>query len=176
MLNHGKYSDLTSEQYEYLGRAFIEWSNLEFLLGLLLSRLLFTPEFLGRTYSDEMSAVKLEIAVKNALDIHRTRYNHLIISKELDLEIVELMVDVANLRVMRNKFAHLLWVRKNDKTMIGFKMSGKQPTKTKPKNSVSLSVDDLIDNYKKSHDLVEKIGDIIVAIPEVKEEQYLRSK
>ena len=48
MLNHSKYSDLTAAQYEALGKLFVEWSNIEFMLGLILSRLLFTPEFLGR--------------------------------------------------------------------------------------------------------------------------------
>lgn len=91
MLNHTKYTDLTSEQYEFLGRAFIEWSNIEFLLGVLLSRLLFTSEFLGRTYSDEMSAAKLESAIKNALEIHRSRYHGLVVSKEMDAKVMQLM-------------------------------------------------------------------------------------
>jgi hypothetical protein len=41
-LNHTPYSDLTQEQAALIGRIGIEWSNVEFLLGQLLSRLLMT--------------------------------------------------------------------------------------------------------------------------------------
>ena len=56
-LNHtSSYADLTSEQAELIGRFVIECSNIDFLLGEILGRLLFTPEFLKRIYADEMSA------------------------------------------------------------------------------------------------------------------------
>jgi hypothetical protein len=63
-LNHtSEYAELTNEQFALIGRLVIEWSNIEFLLGVLLSRLLFTPEFVGRVYSDEMSATRMERAL-----------------------------------------------------------------------------------------------------------------
>jgi hypothetical protein len=50
-LNHtSEYAELTNEQFALIGRLVIEWSNIEFLLGVLLSRLLFMPEFVGRVW------------------------------------------------------------------------------------------------------------------------------
>ena len=40
-LNHtSKFAELTEAQYAALGRAVVEWANVEYLLGVLLSRLL----------------------------------------------------------------------------------------------------------------------------------------
>lgn len=176
MLNHGKYSDLTAEQYELLGRNFIEWSNIEFLLGVLLSRLLFTPEFLGRTYSDEMSAVKLEAAVKNALDIHRNRYGGRIVSDELSSEITELVSSASVHRAFRNKLAHYLWMRSNDQEIFGSRMSGKLPKANGRNDGIKVSVAELKEKCESAHALVEKIKRIAIdALPKVEEEQTLTS-
>lgn len=176
MLNHTKYSDLTPEQYELLGKAFIEWSNIEFLLGVLLSRLLFTPEFLGRTYSDEMSAAKLESAIKNALEIHRSRYHGSVISKEMDAKVMQLMSKAATCRILRNKFAHFLWMRSSDNEIFGAKMSGKLPTPDRSSESVVVSVEELKTNYATAHALAEDMKRIILEIPKIEEERNLTSK
>lgn len=169
MLNHTKYTDLTSEQYELLGRAFIEWSNIEFLLGVLLSRLLFTSEFLGRTYSDEISAASLESAIKNALEIHRNRYHGSVVSKEMDVKVMQLLSKTASCRILRNKLAHYLWMRKNDNEIFGSKMSGKLPTPERSGESVVVSVNELKTNYATAHVLVEDIKKIIFQIPKIEE-------
>ena len=114
-LNHtSKYAELTDEQFALIGRLVVEWSNIEFLLGVLLSRLLFTPEFLGRVYTDEMNANRVQDALKKALNIHRHRYGSRILSTETLDEIVQLNVDGGKSRKLRNKFAHLCWSRSND--------------------------------------------------------------
>jgi len=47
-LNHtSQYSDLTEEQYAALGKAVVEWANIEELFGAIIGRLLATPDFLG---------------------------------------------------------------------------------------------------------------------------------
>lgn len=73
-LNHtSEYSQLTNAQYAELGKAVVEWANVEYLLGVLLSRLLGTPEFLARTYTASISAVRLQDAIAEAVEIHRIR-------------------------------------------------------------------------------------------------------
>jgi len=176
VLSHGKYSDLTSEQYELLGRAFIEWSNIEFLLGILLSRLLFTPEFLGRTYSDEMTASKLESAIKNALDIHKKRYSESIITETQHEKITQVLVKAASCRTLRNKFAHYVWMRRSDEEIYGAKMSGKLPKANKSNGSMIISLNQLKENYSTAHLLVEDLQKIIFDIPSVKEERNLTKK
>lgn len=102
-LNHtSKYAELTDEQFALIGRLVIEWSNIEFLLGVLLSRLLFTPEFLGRVYSDEMSASRIQVAPKKALDIHRHRYGSRVVPTETLDEILQLNADIEWFHGLRN--------------------------------------------------------------------------
>lgn len=114
-LNHAsRYADLTDEQYGMIGRLVIEWSNVEFLLGLLVSRLLLTPEFLGRVYSDEMSASRLQNALRKAVEIHRTRYRTRLVPAETLDEISKINSDVEKYRSLRNKFSHYCWMRAND--------------------------------------------------------------
>jgi hypothetical protein len=81
-LNHTSiYSELTDRHFMAIGKLAVECSNIEFLLGVLLSRLLITPEFLGRTYTDNLSVAKIQDAITNALDIHQYRYRCKIISE-----------------------------------------------------------------------------------------------
>ena len=174
MLNHTKYSDLTDEQYKILGQNFIEWSNIEFMLGILLSRLLFTPEFLGRTYSDQMSAVKLEAAIKNALDIHCHRYGNSVVSKELSQEIKEILSSVSKCRTLRNKLAHYLWMRSNDTEIFGSKMSGRQYRIGVKEDSITISLSELKENHEQAHSLVGQLQRLIIdRLPKIEEEQNL---
>lgn len=171
MLNHSKYSDLTAAQYEVLGKLFVEWSNTEFLLGLVLSRLLFTPEFLGRTYSDEMNAARIETAIFNALDIHKFRYNHAVVSEAEDKNIRCLLKDAAGCRALRNKFAHYLWMRSTDDTIIGFQMSGKPSQKKRDSDTLKVTLDELCRAHGQSHTLVEKLEKLVLRLPKVSEGQ-----
>jgi hypothetical protein len=173
VLNHGKYSDLTSAQYEALGKLFVEWSNTEFLLGLLLSRLLFTPEFLGRTYSDEMNAARLEKAIVNALDIHRYRYNRTVVTEADDSNIRNLLKEVASCRALRNKFAHYLWMRSTDDEIVGFRMSGKPPDTKREGDALKISMSELQNAHRQNHALVEKLQQVALRLPKVSEEQNL---
>lgn len=173
MFNHSYRSELTSAQHEGLGKLFVEWSNLEFLLGLLLSRLLFTPEFLGRTYSDGMNAASLETAIKNALEIHEHRYRHAVVSEEQVNRIRKLIIDVAKCRALRNKFAHFLWLRVSDDEIAGYKMSGKPATKKQENEKLRLSLEDIEKNYRESYSLVEKLQELVFELPEVDEKKIL---
>ena len=174
MLNHTKYSDLTSEQYELIGKNFIEWSNIEFLFGILLSRLLFTPEFLGRTYSDQMGAVKLESAIKSALDIHRNRYGSRTLSEQLSDEISELLKSASKCRVLRNKLAHYLWMRSNDDEISGSRLSGKLPKENGKDESIQISVGELREYHELSHSIVERLQRLVIDdLPKIEEEQNL---
>jgi hypothetical protein len=63
-LNHvSTFSDLTDEQYSAIGRVVVEWSNVEYLLSVVPSRLLRTPEYLGRTYTAGLAAVRIQTAI-----------------------------------------------------------------------------------------------------------------
>jgi hypothetical protein len=64
MLNHvSQYSQLTDVHYNAIGKVVIEWSNIEFLLRILLTRLLLTPDFPGRTFTDRLTAAKVQEAI-----------------------------------------------------------------------------------------------------------------
>src|SRR5664279_1355588 len=87
-LNHSsKYAELTPRQFEAIGRLVVKWSNIEFLLGVLLSRLLHTPEFLGRVYTDELMAVRVQSAIEKAIAIHRHRYGSRLVPEDVLVKI-----------------------------------------------------------------------------------------
>ena len=83
-LNHlSKYTELTDKQFILIGKLTIEFSNVEFLLSKILSRLLITPSFLSRTYTERMNVSSILEKIKKAINIHSNRYGHKIISKQL---------------------------------------------------------------------------------------------
>ncbi|MFA6016211.1 MAG: hypothetical protein WC742_14220 [Gallionellaceae bacterium] len=74
-LNHSsQYAELTEEQYAALGKAVVEWANIEELLGAIIGRLLATPDFLARSFTDSMSAVRAQSILTQAIEIHIVRY------------------------------------------------------------------------------------------------------
>jgi hypothetical protein len=63
-LNHAtQSSQLTDEHFKAIGKLVVEWANIEFTLRSTLTRLLLTPDFLGRTYTDQMSAARVQEAM-----------------------------------------------------------------------------------------------------------------
>ena len=98
-LNHtSKHAELTDTQFLLVGKLTVEFSNIEFLLGQILGRLLFTPSFLSLTYTDRMNVNSLVEKIKNAIDIHERRYGNFIISKELCDELTSILNDVESIR------------------------------------------------------------------------------
>lgn len=170
-LNHSsKYSELTSTQFEAIGRLIVEWSNIEFLLGVLLSRLLRTPEFLGRVYTNELMAVRIQSAIEKAVTIHRQRYGGHFIPEEVLNEIKEINSEVAKIRAKRNKFSHFCWCRSNDKEIFGSGLSGNVPSTKKPdKDSIVISLSELDDMYKHSYSMVSRLSVLVEKLPEVPE-------
>lgn len=174
-LNHtSQYSELTDEQYIALGKAVVEWANVEQLLGVLLARLLATPDFLARTFTDPLSAFRLQEAIQEALEIHRVRYGQKLVSEELRGEIFEVNQAVTALRAMRNKIAHFCWCRQTDDTLFGTSFSGGIPTpKSELKNSAVLSLIELSELNSSAFALVERLMRIVEKIPAIQEEMLL---
>ena len=153
-MNHeSKYSELTDKQFTLIGKLVVEWSNIEFLLGVLLNRLLFTNEFLGRIFSDEMSASRVQAAITKALDIHRYRYGYKIVPVETINEIIQLNVDIEKFRGLRNKFSHFCWSRSTDDEIFGTGFSGFiSPSKRLDKDSMEVSNTELKEIYQNAYE------------------------
>jgi len=176
-LNHiTQYSELTARQFEVIGRLVVEWSNIEFLLGVLLSRLLFTPEFLGRVYTDEIMASRLQSALDKALAIHKHRYGNRIVAEELTTEITNINTEIEQLRGKRNKFSHFCWCRSNDEEIFGSGLSGHvPPSKQVDKDSMVISVRELDELYRRSYGVVDRLSAIVEKLQSVSEEENLSS-
>lgn len=177
-LNHSStYADLTPDQAEMLGRFVIEWSNIEFLLGELLGRLLFTPAFLSRVYADELSAFRFQSALEKAVIIHRVRYNCRVIPPETLDKIDGLRASVDKLRGMRNRFSHFCWARSNDEEIFGTAFSAFLPhDKRHEKDFRVVSLDELRTAHKEAWKLVDEISELVQSIPECTEKEMLKAK
>lgn len=174
-LNHtSKYSELTEAQYAAIGKAVVEWANVEFLLGVLLSRLLATPEFLARTYTDSISAARLQEAIVEAVDIHRARYGHRLVSKQVLLEVIQVSSRVTTLRSTRNKIAHFCWTRTHDEELFGTSFRGGVPSSKKERHDHAvLTSQELGSLNNEAYALVEQLMKLVEKIPEVTEESLL---
>lgn len=176
-LNHtSQYAELTDEHFTAIGKIVVEWSNIEFLLGVLLSRLLITPEFLARSYTDHMSAVKLQEAIKEGVEIHKQRYGcKSIAENELD-QILSLNNRVTGLRSTRNKFAHFCWTRSTDDEIFGTNLSGGVPNSKKHKKSyITFTVAELSRFHEEAYKIVDELSSLVQFLPEM-EEDGLTSK
>ncbi|MBF9252389.1 hypothetical protein I2I11_03705 [Pontibacter sp. 172403-2] len=178
MLNHSsKYAELTDEQFLIIGKIVVEFSNMEFLLGVVASRLLITPEFLGRSYTDKLSASALQDVIINALDIHRRRYDFKIISSAQVDDIKKAIQRITQIRVLRNAFAHYCWTRQTDTEIFGTKLSGAIPKESNPdKDSKIISNEELNKIYNEAYSIVEHLTKLIQELPELKEDIEILKK
>lgn len=174
-LNHtSKFAELTDVQYIALGKAVVEWANIEQLLSVVLGRLLGTPDFLARTFTDPLSAARLQEAIQEAVEIHRIRYSERIISGDLLDEIVRVNNSVTSLRGIRNKIAHFCWCRQSDESLFGTSFAGGIPSpKSERKNTVELKLSDLTKLHQDAFSLVEQLIVLTERLPHVDEELLL---
>ena len=170
-LNHSsEYADLTDEQYAAIGRVVVEWSNIEYLLSVLLSRLLRTPEYLGRTYAEGLAAVRLQAAITEAVEIHRFRYGRHFIPEATLATVESVNGRVAALRAQRNKISHFCWCRTSDDEVFGSALAGGVLTaKWDRKNNKALSLADLHTVHTEAHALAEQLMQLTGAIRAVNE-------
>ncbi|MBC8784080.1 hypothetical protein [Pseudomonas fluorescens] len=171
-LNHSsQYAELTNEHFQAIGKLTVEWSNIEFLLGVLLSWLLVTPDFLARTYTDRMSGAARQDAISEACKIHSYRYGYKLVGQEQIKKILEINNKITPLRAARNKFAHFCWSRSSDEEIFGTNFSGGVPVGNKYKKSfVSFTVAELEELHKKAYEIVDVLSDLTQNLPEMKED------
>jgi hypothetical protein len=170
-LNHAsQFAALTETQYSALGKIVVEWSNIEYLLGVLLSRLLYTPEYLGRTYADGMTAVRLQSAISEAVAIHKDRYGAKRIAKAQLKLIEDINERVAALRADRNRVSHFCWTRWSDDEIFGTSLTGGvHDAKRKRKANTILKLSELKRLHVEAHALTEELIRIIEDLPKVSE-------
>lgn len=177
-LNHtSQFAELTDNQFLLIGKLAVEFSNIEFLLSAVLSRLLITPSFLSRTYTERMNVSALTEKIKNALDIHERRYDNTIIPIDLCELIKKQLSEIEKVRQIRNKFAHYCWCRYSDEEISGTGFLGKQAKFDKPdEGAIVISNVRIEDIYKTSYKIVEELDKIIEALPELLEDKELKNK
>jgi len=138
-LNHSSsYADLTAEQAELIGRFVVEWSNIEFLLSDILARLLMSPNFVARVFTDSMNAFALQEALDKAIRFHRDRYHFAVIPEVVLERLSTLLSSVDELRGMRNRFSHFCWTRSTDEAIFGTGFSAFLPSDKRHKRDVSM--------------------------------------
>jgi len=176
-LNHtSQFAELTDEQFKLIGKIVVEWANVEFMQKTILSKLLFSAEFISRTYTDRMSAERIQNAIKESVDLHRHRYNGKIISDDILSEIEKVNDEVHDARAHRNRFAHFCWSRSTDEEIFGTNFSAGLPgSKKYRKSDIVITNKELEQLYKESYDLVDKINQLIEKLPEIEENDLIKS-
>ena len=157
-----------------MGRFVTEWANSEFYLGLLLGRLLGTPEYLARTYTDYLGVAQIQKSISQALEIHHHRYVDRLIPEPLAKEIGDLNRRIDKLRSLRNKFAHYCWMRNTDEAMFGTPLSGVSPdTKRGARSHIQITVAEIDRAHNDLFAINSRLEEIVRGIPEVPEEAYI---
>lgn len=175
-LNHtSRYAQLTHEHFQLIGKIVVEWSNIEFLLRAILVRLLLSPEFPGRTYTDRLSAVRVQEAIDEAIELHRDRYSCQFVSEDIVNEISRLNKHITQLHSFRNKLAHFCWSRSNDDEIFGTNFSGSISRSKKGKRSFfTVQVSGLKKLYDESYTIVDQLENVIRKLPIMEEDGIIK--
>lgn len=174
-LNHaGEFSELTDEQYQLIGKLTVEWSNIEYLMTVLLARLLLVAEFPARTFTDMSSASNLERQLQVALDLHHWRYGDRVISEVLQDRVKQTLDAISKARPLRNALAHYCWCRSNDQQLFGSAFLG-NPIKNGMENKGTkvLEVSEMKQAHNIMHELTETLCQLTQDLPRVDEIKLL---
>lgn len=177
-INHtSKYAELTDNQFLLIGKLTIEFANIEFLLGQILCKLLITPIFLGRTYTERMNITSIIEKIRNAVDIHERRYRYHIISKNDCDSILLALSKVEEIKMIRNKFAHYCWSKDTDDKIFGTAFLGKNANPKKPnEGTIILSNEEMIKTYESAYQVVDNLSEITYKLPQLEESLEFKNK
>ena len=125
---YGQNSRLTKNQYELIGQVAVHWSLLEYALERILVRLAFAPDFPGMALTNDLSINNRLLALKSLTEIHRYRYQPLIVPENLLEELDSTRRQITKLKDRRNRIVHYVWFRRDDGKMFGIRFRGKMPT------------------------------------------------
>lgn len=175
MFNHnGKFAELTDEQLKAIGLFLVEWSNVDALLRMVLGRLLLTPDYLSRTYTDEISSAGIDRALREAVEVHRYRYRASLIGEPLLKRVIAACNQASQARGLRNKFAHFCWTRSSDQELFGMRFAGGIPESPKHRKAIAtIKVSALQKHGKEAYSLAEEIMKLLNDLPELEEGKEL---
>lgn len=176
-LNHtSQCAELTEEQYAALGKAVVEWANIEELLGAVIGRLLATPDFLARSFTDSMSAFRVQDILTQAIEIHSERYQCRRVRKEILDELTAINAKITTLRAKRNKIAHFCWMRTTDEELWGTNFAGGMPSpKKEQRYQAKFTLNDLAALHRESYAVVDQLLSIFEVLPKINEDTLLQS-
>jgi len=174
-LNHSSQcTELTEEQYAALGKAVVEWANIEEMLGAIIGRLLVTPDFLARSYTDSLSAARAQEILTQAIEIHRARYQCKQVSEKILDDLTAINEKITTLRAKRNKIAHFCWMRTTDEELWGTNFAGGMPSpKTERRCQAKFTLDDLAITHQECYQIVNQLLSIFDALPKINESGLL---
>ena len=129
---------------------------------------------LGRTYTDQLSASRVEAAIREALEIHRVRYRSQVVPEAGQQAALVLLGKIQGMRGLRNKIAHFCWTRSTDDEIFGTALSGGLPGSAKHERSyVSLTTAELEQANKAFSTVVDELSSLVSSLPEVTEEDAM---
>lgn len=172
-----KVASLTEKQLILIGKITVEWSNIESLQKQLLTRLLLSPDFIGRVYTDRISAAGITIAIKQALEIHQYRYQSKILGRTLEQKILHTLNRIDKSRAQRNRIAHFCWSRRSDTEIFGMSFSSGLPGTKKHEKSICLVSNTKLEAlYNESYLLVDLLRKLLEHVAEVNEQVIVLSR
>jgi hypothetical protein len=171
MLSHAsKYSELTDAQFSALGRVLIESSNIEHLLERIIIRLLRAPDYPALAVTSQLGYYQRLKALNILIDTHRRRYHSKLINKTTLDKLSDLIKQVDQFRIDRNRCAHYLWCRDTDEKVFGIKFTGKHGDSQKPnQDCVTFTVMELNSIATQMHAIVDGLITILESLPEREE-------
>jgi len=110
----------TERQYAAIGRVVATWSEVEFALESILSRLALTPALLGFVLTDKLGPDNRIGAIKSLIHVHQTKYAGVLVDQGALAQISGLLKTVRKMKDDRNFIAHTVWSRATDDFMSHF--------------------------------------------------------
>ncbi len=113
---------LTERQYAAIGRVAALWSEVEWALERILSRLALVPSLLGYILTDKLGPDNRIGAIRSLIEVHKIKYAGLI-DDALLTEIREYLASLGTMKDDRNYIVHSVWAKASKTALSHFDIS-----------------------------------------------------
>ncbi len=113
---------LTERQHAAIGRVAVLWSEVEWAMERILTRLALVPSLLGYVLTDKLGADNRIKAIRALIEVHKIKYAGLI-DDALLTEIQEYLASLGTMKDDRNYIVHSVWAKASETELSRFDIS-----------------------------------------------------
>lgn len=155
---------LTDRQCAAIGRVAAVWSEIEFAMERILSRLAMAPSLLGYVLTAKLGPDNRIVTIQTLLKVHKNKYRSSLVGHDVLADIGELLKPLRKLKDRRNFIIHSVWIKISDAYLSRFDIDASAPSIRVGYNEKLADIEKFADEIEELSNRLWDLGSRIPAI------------